>query len=110
MAGLSAQLQDARRDEAAASATRDILAEQLHAAADAMAEQVPLADVTACLSAPPDCRSQCIAMLQLLGDFSDRQQQSDCAFWHALRVQVAQCCLTPDRPRSSSLPGQRRSS
>lgn len=40
MAGLEAQLQDARRDEAAASATRDILAEQLHAATDAMAEQV----------------------------------------------------------------------
>ena len=43
VAGLRAQLQDARRDEAAASATRDILADQLHAATDAMAEQVTLA-------------------------------------------------------------------
>jgi hypothetical protein len=58
VAGLSAQLQDARRDEAAASATRDILAEQLHAAADAMAEQVFIAHVTVCLAAPPDCCSQ----------------------------------------------------
>jgi hypothetical protein len=57
VAGLRAQLQDARRDEAAASATRDILAEQLHAATDAMAEQVPLAHVTAYLSTPLDCCS-----------------------------------------------------
>lgn len=42
VAGLRAQLQDARQDGAAASATRDILAEQLHAATTAMADQVPV--------------------------------------------------------------------
>jgi hypothetical protein len=102
---MNADLREVSRDAAAAAASRDILAEQLHAATTAMAEQVSLEHFHMSLQ-PPDRVLNCSGNVHIDTARPDFNKARKWAATHCMILSSPSSLFAIDRQRSSLLQGQ----